>query len=84
MIDATLFQKHMKKSKMINFIESGFIGISTSNAMESESINPGRLWILSDLCYLNPKTHEKSENDQFQSTWIYWIKHVKCYRIRIQ
>ncbi len=27
--------------------------------------------------------HEKSENDQCQWKWVYRIKHVKCYRMRI-
>ncbi len=56
----------MKKVKMINVNESGYIGLSTSNAMEFESISPDRLWILSDLYYFNAKVHDKSENDQFQ------------------
>ncbi len=45
-------------------------------------ISPVRLRILSDLYYFNPKVHEKSENDHFQSQWVYRIKHVKCYRMK--
>ncbi len=56
----------MKKVKMINVNESGYMGLSTSNDMELESISLVRLWILSDLKYFNPKIHEKSENDQCQ------------------
>ncbi len=56
----------MKKVITINFNESWFIGLNTSNAIESESISPVQLWILSDLYYLSPKIHEKSEYDQFQ------------------
>ncbi len=52
--------------KMINFNESGFIGLSTSNAIERESISPVRLCILSDLYYFNPKINEKCENDECQ------------------
>ncbi len=56
----------MKKVKMINVNESGFIGLSTSSSVEEESVRPARLWILSDLYYFNPKRHDKSENDQCQ------------------
>ncbi len=56
----------MKKVKMINFNGSGFIGLSTSNAIKRESISPVRLCIFSGLYNLNPKIHEKLENDQFQ------------------
>ncbi len=55
----------MKKVKMINFNESEFIGLSTSNVIEWESIIPDRLCILCDLYYLNPIVHEKCEKDQF-------------------
>ncbi len=72
----------MKKVKMINSNESGFIGLSTSNAIGWESISHVRLCILSDLYYFNPKTDEKCENDQFQWKWVYRIKHVKCYRMK--
>ncbi len=47
-----------------------------------KSISPVRLWILSDLYYLSPKIHEKSENDQLKLMWVYRIEHVKCYRIK--
>ncbi len=73
----------MKKVKIINVNESGLIGLSTANAMQWESISAVRLCILSDLYYFNPKIREKSENDQFQWKWVYGIKHVKCYGIRI-
>ncbi len=55
----------MKKVKMINFNESGLIGLSTSNSIEWQSICPVGLWIISDLYYFNPEIYEKSENDQF-------------------
>ncbi len=44
-------------------------------------MSPVRIWILSDLFNFNPKIHEKNENDQFQWKWVYWIKHVKYYRM---
>ncbi len=47
-----------------------------------KSVSPVRLWILSALYYFNPQIHEKCENCQFQSKWVYRIKHVKCYRMK--
>ncbi len=52
--------------KLINFNERGFIGLSKSNANESELISPGRLCILSGPNHFSPKIHEKSENGQCQ------------------
>ncbi len=72
----------MKKVKMINFNDNGFITLSTSNAIEWESISPPRIWILSNLFNFNPKIHEKSENDQFQWKFVYLIMHVKFHRMK--
>ncbi len=72
-----------KKVKMINFNESGFIKLGTSNAIEWEYISPDRLWILSDLYYFILKILEKIEHYHYQWKWVYRIKHVKCYRMRI-
>ncbi len=53
---------------MINFNESWFIGLNTSNAIESESISPVQLWILSDLYYFNPNIHEKMKMINFNES----------------
>ncbi len=55
-----------EKVKIINFNESGSIGLSTSNVLGMKSKSPLRLWILSALYHLKPQIHEKSENYQFQ------------------
>ncbi len=47
-----------------------------------KSISPVRIWILSAVYYLKPQMHGNSENYQFQSMWVYRIKHVKCNRMK--
>ncbi len=44
-------------------------------------ICPVQLWILSAKDYVKYNIHENWEKNEFHGKWVYWIKHVKCYRM---
>ncbi len=56
----------MKIRKKVNLNERGFIGLSTSNAIEGYPYILCKLWTLSSLDYFKYNIHENWEKSELQ------------------